>query len=344
VAAVGALVVVAALGAATWWLAGSSEHAGPSTTTVAPTSAPPPTAAPVVAPLTGLPSADGDRPRALVVKIDAAPEVTRFTGVQRADLVDEVLVDGGITRYLAVFQSQETPTVGPVRSIRTSDFDLVADLGKPIVVYSGADRLTGRAIPSGVFIPFDPDSPGGDAAFHRDYSLRPPHNLFVSPAAVRSTVADPGTATAPFAHLAPGQEPVPGSPAAGVRIRFTPDAVVTFRWDAARREWLRSRGGRPEVDETGRQLGVTSVVVLDISYGHAPWDRAAPQAVTTGHGGGMLLAGGTARPILWSRPSPEDPFTLVGAGGAPVALPAGRTWVEFPAVGTATEILPPSLG
>jgi len=347
VAVVGALVVVAALGVATWWFVRSAGSPRSSTTrdaTAAPAPTPGPTSGPYLAPLTGLPSSTGDRPRALVVKVDAAPEVSRFTGLQRADMIDEVLVEGGITRYLAVFQSGDPASVGPVRSIRTSDFALVANLGTPIVVYSGADRLTGRAIPSGVFVPFDPDSPGGDAAFHRDRSLRPPHNLFVSPSAVRSAVGDPGTVVAPFARLGPGQEPPPGTAAAGVRIRFTPETEVTFRWDRARREWLRWRGGRPEVDESGRQLGVTSVVVLDISYVHPPWDRSAPQAVTTGRGGGMLLVDGTARPVLWSRPSTVSPFTLVGAGGTPVALPAGRTWVELPAVGTATEILPPSLG
>jgi hypothetical protein len=294
------------------------------------------TPAPVTSfsPLTGLPIDTSPDRSAVVVKIDSHPSVTTFPGLQLADLVYEVLVEGGITRYLAVFQSQDADPVGPVRSLRSSDFDLAAGLGRPIVVFSGANQPTLDAAASAAMIPFSPASPGSTSAFRRDPERSAPHNLLVSIADVRAAVDEAGSVRAPFVRPSPGTTPTPGDPIAGLRIVFSGSSDVLVEWDPVRGEWLRSENGRRQTDDDGRQLGTAVVVVLFTDYTHPPWDRAVPEAVSVGAGDGIVLAGGAMTSVRWKRPDAQAPFELSTPSGEPVALPAGRMWVELAPPGT----------
>jgi hypothetical protein len=324
-----ALVAVAGATGAWWWLR-RDDRANPPPSTTTSSTAPVPTA---FAPLTGLPVDQVDMRPVLGVKIDMAPEVTRFAGLERADMVDELLVEGGITRGLALFQSQDAASVGPVRSLRTSDFDLVANLNNPILAFSGADELTLRASRSAPFVPYTPDSPGADQVFRRDRSIRAPHNLFLSTDGVRRNVTDAGTAVAPFDMARPTDPAPAGLPVPGVQVRFSTSTTVAFTWDSGRREWLRWARGGKQADVDGTQLGTANVVVLDMVYGHPPWDRNSPELVSVGSGTGRLLSGGSVTPVTWVRPTARAPFTLTGADGVEVRIPSGRTWVAFPPEG-----------
>jgi hypothetical protein len=331
---VAVVVVLAAVGVGTAFLvrtAGDSGEAPATASTTTTTEQPP-----RFAPLTGEPT-DAEPQRVVAVKVDAAPNVTRFSGLERADLVYEVLVEGGITRQMVLFESEEADRVGPVRSLRTSDFDLVENLGDPIVVFSGADDLTLGAALAALDTPFTEGSPGSEDAFRRDTSLRAPHNLFVSTTAVREAVGEPGTVRRPFTH---GAGPA-GAPVAGVRIAFSRSTVVEFRWDEDRGEWLRTKDGRAQTDDGDVQLGVDSVLVLDSEYTSPPWDPTSPQLESVGEGGGLLLGDGVLTPVRWSRANPLLPFTLTDAAGAEVALPPGRTWVAFPPPGVTSSVPAP---
>ena len=101
----------------------------------------------MLAPLTGLPidPAKASRP-ALVVKIDNFPTIARpQVGINQADVVFEEIVEG-ITRFAAVFQSEDADPVGPIRSARTSDINILAQLGRPLLAWSGGNPFVTRAI------------------------------------------------------------------------------------------------------------------------------------------------------------------------------------------------------
>ncbi len=277
-------------------------------------------------PLTGLGSDTPDQRRAVVVKVDAHPSVSQFPGLERADLVYEVMVEGGIARYLAIFESRDAERVGPVRSLRSSDFDLVANLGDAVVVVSGTNEPTAEAARSEALALFTPQSPGADEAFRRDDRLGAPHNLFVATTAVRSALPQSGVVSAPFEF---SQRPERGTPVAGLRVGVgdATDSVVV--WNEERREWLRWRDGEPQLDGGDRQLGTDTVLVLTTRYTHPSWDAAVPEAVSVGEGGGVLLAGGRQVEVTWSRAAAGLPFVMTGPAGESVELPPGRTWVAF---------------
>ena len=329
-------VVVVAVGVAAFVRSGSDD--APTTDSPSTTSAPGSTVAGSTAALTGLPVTTYDPRPALGVKIDEAPGITAFEGLERADLIYEEQVEGGITRCLAVFQSQDAPNVGPVRSLRTSDFDLAENLGHPIIAFSGADKLTLKASKSAPFVPYTPDSSGASKVFHRDRSRKPPHNLFLSTAGVRDNATGAGEVQAPFTHSPPGSPPLAGLPVDGVRIRFTDAVDVAFTWDDARHEWLRWVNRKAHVDGTDTQLGVDSVLILDVVYGHPAWDPTEPELVSVGGGTGLLLSDRTVSTVRWERDTAASPFTLRDADGAMVGLPPGRTWVALPQ-GGATSMM-----
>lgn len=328
--------------------------------TAAPTTAPPTTVPPepeglrfipedqpdngTVAPLTGLPVVDGavlGRP-ALAVKIDnvdtggasARPQV----GIAHADVVVEEIVEGGITRFVAVLHSTDAPEVGPVRSARTTDLDLLPVFGRPLFAYSGGNPGVldlVRAAPS-------IEDRGGEwhPAYVRVRGRRAPHNLFLRPWEVWNR---PGAAGAPpvFATFRPRGVGSPvGEPVDGVALGFRGPAAsgVTWAWSTEHARWLRHQGGRLHVDGTGNAVGPRNVVVVETDYVDSPVDTRSPEGVTVGSGRALVLTDGRLIVARWRRDTATDPLALVDDAGAPVALSAGRTWVELVPAGTATVV------
>jgi hypothetical protein len=150
----------------------STSASGPSTTAV-------PAG---VAPLTGLPGdpAKVDRP-ALIVKIDNAPKARPQAGINKADVVVEEMVEGGITRLASVFQSTDS-TVEPVRSARSTDIAFASALHKPLFAYSGANPTFLSLVRSAPLVDVGVDK--FSSAYHRDASRPMPYNLVSSTTAL----------------------------------------------------------------------------------------------------------------------------------------------------------------
>ena len=133
-------------------------------------------------PLTGLPDAKASGPAhpAIVVKMDNSPDARPQTGINEADVVYELLVEG-ITRYALVFHSNLVDPVGPVRSARSSDIDLVADLSTPLFSWSGANGgvigEVAAAARKGILI--DASYDAAAPAYYRSNDRQAPHNLYV---------------------------------------------------------------------------------------------------------------------------------------------------------------------
>ncbi|HSL57842.1 MAG TPA: DUF3048 domain-containing protein, partial [Acidimicrobiales bacterium] len=197
-----AVLVVAALIAAS--CGGDDEEAAPVTTEAPPetttsTTAPPTTTTTEpgpAAPLTGLPVDDEAvlaRP-ALVLKIDNAPEARPQAGINQADVVYEELVEG-ISRLAAVFHSTDADPVGPVRSARQSDIDIVAGLNRPMFGFSGANTGVLRAVRNAGNT-IDASWDALPDLYARDRSRRAPHNLFTNTSQIYGRA--PADAVAPL--------------------------------------------------------------------------------------------------------------------------------------------------
>lgn len=326
---------------------GGGDEAAPTTTS--PTTAPPATAPPGPAPGTGpLTALPGDPARlgrpALVVKIDNAPKARPQAGINEADVVVEEGVEGGVTRFAAVFHSGDAASVGPVRSARSTDIAVATPLGRPLFAYSGTNAVFARLLRSSPLIDVGIGQVPG--AYRRERGRPAPYNLFSSTPPLFGRAPEGSTPPAPlFAYRAPGEAP-PGAsePAGRVQAQWRGRIVTTvvYEWDPGAGGFARTEDGTPHVDAAGRRVAPENVVLQMVRYRDTGLvDRsgaAVPEAELVGEGEAWVLTGGRMVRGRWTKAGPEAVTAYVDASGAPIRLAPGRTWVELVPVGNATVL------
>ena len=318
------LAVVAAVALAA--CGGGKHHATPKPVVPATNPGPP------IAPLTGLadPLRAAESRCAVTVKIDNTQRGHPKYGVDQADVVYEEVVEAGITRLAAVFNSQAPDRVGPVRSVRKTDQSLVWPIGG-IFAYSGGAPYAIASINTAPVVRLD-ETRAGSLMF-RDHTRSAPYNLYANVAQMYTKCGPPVPPPALFTYRA-AHAAVAGVPAATARVGFlgSPSFAVTWTWDAASGTWKRSIFGSPELVASGAQLAPQNVVVMFVQYlgGDPNADNIGAEAAVTGRGNALVFTAGKEITGTWSRPDKTAPAQLLDAAGNVIALTPGRTWVELP--------------
>lgn len=297
----------------------------PATTTTTP---PETTVAPApefgIAPLTGMiaPTAAINRP-ALVAKIDADLPAMPQIGLDTADVVYEVAIEWG-SRYLATWHSQDPPVIGPIRSARTQDWDLLASFGRPQFAYSGGNPnvLSDVNRINWITRVGAPDVAG----YYRDSNWKFPNNLFGHTADMRAAGGPQSPPQPLFTYHAPGT-PVGGSPVS--RVVANPGMFIEFSWDAGIGAWRRKAWGRDHILANGNQVAPKNVVFLETEYVKSWADSRSPHAVTVGKSRAWVLTNGTVREGMWLRYNNGDPWNLHDSELRGITLEPGSTWVVF---------------
>jgi len=296
-------------------------------------------------PLTGKPDAEVsvlNRP-ALVVKINNPPLAWPQTGLNQADIVFEELVEG-ISRFAVVFHSQDSSPVGSIRSARTSDINIMALLGKPLLAWSGGNSGVVNAVRNANLVDVGYSFHSVDGGYFRSNDRAAPHNLFADTVKL-FTLAKPDQGRPPAVftfRTATDTPPATAKPVTGVKVAFE-GIQAQFVWDAASSTWQRSEalvGGsqKPHVDSKGVQVAPQNVVVMFCQYRASPADAHSPEAQTTGTGDVWVFTGGQVIEGTWSRATVKDPLTLTDAAGVPIKLTPGQTWVELPKAGKGVQV------
>ncbi|WP_425955114.1 DUF3048 domain-containing protein [Xylanimonas sp. McL0601] len=310
------------------------------TTTVSPDvsvskSAPPEPAAPVVWPLTGVQVDKVAQRPALAIKIENSRDARPQTGLELADMVWEEVVEGGITRFVAVYHSQIPETVLPVRSARPMDPAIVAPLGG-ILAYSGAQPQFIAAINASGVQSVIMDR--GDAGFRRDPSRRAPHNVIGTPQTFLDQAHGDRTVPPPqqlafAAEVGKGTASSTGSAAHRIDVRMSGIQRTVWDWDAASGTYLRSDGTTPSVSTAGTRLSARNVLLLAVHMVNTQWRDPAgnpvPETQLVGSGSGVLASGGKYVELSWSKESLDARVLLKGKDGKEVQLDPGTTWVEL---------------
>ena len=278
----------------------------------------------------GLPGDEIRRP-ALAVKIDNVSVARPQEGINQADVVYEELVEAGLTRLIAVFQTTGARSVGPIRSARTSDPSLLEGFDRPLFAYSGANRGTRGAVAASELTDVGYDA--ASSLYWRSTSRRAPHNLFSATDRLWGKYPERDEIpTAPFAfrtvldELHPSAEPV-----AGVFVDFG-HAEIDYAWNGE--GWERTHNGDAHSDSDGIRVAPPNVVIQFTTYGTSSADSRSPEAQTVGSGEAWVFTDGHVVRGRWERPDQSRPADLV-ADGRPIRLTPGRTWVALARAGTA---------
>lgn len=261
---------------------------------------------------------------ALVVKIDNVLAARPQTGLGSAEVVYVEPVEGGLTRLVAVYTGTPPPVVGPVRSARRTDVELLAQYGRPVLVYSGAAPELLPTLRTANVVNASPAEAA--PAYYRDHDRPSPHNLYVRPARLPGGAEGPAVAPLRF-----GPAPVGGVLTADYRVRYR-TATFAFTWSASGQRWLVSLNGTPFVSaDTGQVTAATMVwQQVEITTSEPGEDNRAggsPVARTVGSGQAVVLRDGQRYTGTWSRPTAQSPTTFHTVNGRELPLAPGPVWV-----------------
>jgi hypothetical protein len=292
-------------------------------------------AAPVATcPLTDLPAPTGAVPKrpALAVKVDNYTQARPQSGLDVADIVVEEPVEGGITRYVAVFQCQNAALVGPIRSARNIDIGILGQFGRPLLVNVGGitpvlsnieaspvienDLRTNASVvqhPPGWFAPYDTY-----AATASLWALRPRQ-------AARPTPVFAFSPTVPN-----------GTPASAIAIPFSDTSNVDWIYSAATKQYLRSYGATPDLLSDGVQNSAANVIVQVVQVTYGPWLEneeggleVQANLYENASGPAEIFRNGVEITGTWQRDALSQPTQFISSAGTPIPLQPGRTWVEL---------------
>ena len=283
-------------------------------------------------PLTGL-AAVARRP-ALAVKIDNHPDARPQSGLNEADVVFEELVEGGLTRFVAVFHSSDSDRVGPVRSGRTSDLELLANLNGALFASSGGNDGVLSALRQANLISVIENDVS--SAYFRDEGREAPHNLYSRTTALFAADRARGGQPPPyFVFRKEGVASPIGQPTQGVSVRIGNEGV-SYVWNG--KGWQRTAGGVAEKDKNGVPLAPANVIVQFSDYGVSFADAQSPEVVVTGTGTAWILTDGKLIQGSWARPAKTAVTRFLGPDGADIRLTPGRTWIALPRSGAASVL------
>ncbi|MGC9495585.1 DUF3048 domain-containing protein [Streptomyces sp. WG7] len=274
-------------------------------------------------------SAAGSPAPVLAVKVDNVPAARPQTGLEAADVVYVEPVEGGLSRLMAVYATELPESVGPVRSARESDLELLRQFDRPTLAFSGAQR---RLLPLIDEAPLRAEPPGrGEAsdAYVRDDDRPAPHNLYLRPRRLQPSPAGADDLTTGFRY---GAAPEGGEAKSSRTVRY-PSASFTFTWSESRDRWLVSMDGAPARTADGGRLAPSTVVVQHVNVRESDFHDVrgsnSPYVESVGSGRAEVLRDGRAYGAAWKRGAAADGTSFTAEDGTPLDFAEGQVWVVF---------------
>lgn len=283
---------------------------------------------PVVYPLTGLPVPDGNplaTLRTVVVAKVGNYDSHPTSGANLADIVYEEIINDNVSRFALAFQSQGAPEVGPIRSGRLQDVDLLGSLGGPILAWSGGNGTVTNAIRNSDIVDMSQSLCAG-ACRRVDFDKAPYDLYFDINLAWERAPAGGGFPSAQF-QFRGEDDPMAGTPSAGVTLSMDSYAI-DWTWNATTLLYDRAQNGRPHDERSGELITTNNIVILEMVYNKGISD--SPDAQSIGTGQVWVFTGGNMVHGTWTRADRLAPFTLTADDGSPILLTPGRTFIELP--------------
>lgn len=265
-----------------------------------------------------------------MVMVENSPQARPQTGLDQADLVYEILAEGDITRFAAVYQSRSPKTIGPVRSIRPYYVE-IGDGLDAYIVHAGwsqdaMDMLAGRKLSH-------LDEVYGDGKYYwRDTKRKMPHNLYTSIELIRQGAKDKrfrADWNGPLLLFSPPDGPPAsqrGQAAAKAVIPYSRGYTVSYHYEAESGTYLRYMNDKPHTDAvSGNTLSASNVIIAYAA--HKVLDSEGRRRIDVfGPGQGVLLQRGTKKEVTWER---KEGLIRVYEGGKEIGWLPGQTWVQI---------------
>lgn len=266
-------------------------------------------------------------------KIDNSFDARPQFALNRTDITFVEMVEGGLTRLVAIWHSDLPDAVGPVRSIRPMDPDILSPFGG-IVCYSGGQLPFVRAIEAAPVFTASETSEQGNGTFKRSKDRPAPHNVIVNASLLAEQHDELRSPKAQFTY---SLDQATASAAAGTAVtQFTvkyPQATSGWKPNSDGTAWLRTQDGTVHRDAaTGKQVQATNVVVMTVKIDRSFADSkygSVPKTIMVSSGTAWVFTAGKYIEATWSKADAVSPIILKDETGAIINLAPGNTWIEL---------------
>ena len=310
-----------------------SSSPSPSPTSASPSASPTPLPTPSdgippgASPFSGLPGGEG-KP-VLAIKIDNTRPAQPHAGLQAADLVYVTEVEWDLTRLIAIFNSQIPDVIGPVRSARISDMDILVPFGKVAFSNSGAQSKLLPVIAAANL--YDVSAEKAYEAFTNDPGRPSPVDHMADPRALLAAAPDAELAR-DIGFVFSDEPPAGGTPVSTVTATW-PSSEVSFTWDEEAGDFIVGLNGEESRSTEGGPQRAATVVLQSVEQSDSGYgDRyggVTPFIQTVGKGAAIVLRDGRMWSVTWERPTLEDGTKFVLPDGSAMPFAIGQEWVVF---------------
>jgi hypothetical protein len=269
----------------------------------------------------------------LAVKIDDTSSARPQIGIEDADLVYIEQVEGGLTRLAAIFSSVIPQKIGPVRSARISDIDILSQYGKVVFAYSGAQRAMLSVIANSNLWDYGAQRQS-PTIYTRDSARPAPYDMVLRADLLLEKVNNDGREIALSKSVGWifGKAPAGGVAIDSVKVRW-PASKYEATWSKSEKRWLLSNSGVANFAASGKQLGASTFVIQDVEMSDSIYRSAdggyTPLSETVGTGTGYILRDGRSFKANWSRSSVEAGTSWTLADGTEIKFAPGSIWVAL---------------
>ena len=272
---------------------------------------------------------DVSRP-AVAIKIENSPQARPQSGLEEADVVFEEIVEGGITRFMAIYHCGKSKQAGPVRSARFDDPKIVTPFTR-VLAFSGANSIVERELKARRLIPLDEDNISNEL-YRVPEGVLELHNLFADSEklrkiAVRRKVGPPLENIFTFGDL-----PSDAKKARSVSVNFDESNTIEYRWQGG--AWKRYEAGAPFLTATGEQISVPNVLVQEVDVSHSSKivdvaGNPSPDISLVGKGRVLLFRDGKVIKGKWLNPDDGGVPAYQTKKGETLTFAPGAIWVEL---------------
>lgn len=261
------------------------------------------------------------------VMIENSREARPQSGLQEAGVVFEAIAEGGITRYLTLYQDTAPESIGPVRSVRPYYIDWAFAFNPSIAHVGGSPEALQllRTLNAQ-----DLDQGANAGSYDRITGRYAPHNVYTSFARLQALQQKKGFTSSEFTGFAFKEKAAPVEPFTASSVAVNISSAFynsSYTYDKVSNTYLRALAGTAHNDErTGKQIAPSNVVVMTVPYSIQS-DRIHSQYGTIGSGEVQIFQDGAVVKGTWHKASRENQITFVDAAGQPIKLTPGQTWV-----------------
>lgn len=270
------------------------------------------------------------------IMIENSPDARPQAALKDAGVVFEAIAEGGITRFLTLWQEAQPDYIGPVRSVRPYYVDWAQGFDAGIAHVGGSADGLAQIRNNGAK---DLDQFANADGYWRVNTRYAPHNMYTSMAKLDAISKRKGYNSSTFDSFPRKEEKANATPTAK-SLDFNVSSFLYnphYDYDAATNTYKRSEGGKPHIDEkSGVQIAPKVVIAAVMNYGIAA-NGVNSRYDNIGSGKVYIFQDGVMSEGTWAKTSPKSQITFKDAGGNPIKLNAGQTWVSV--VGSADRVV-----